>query len=154
MSSSSNWEAVEIVPRNGNARAAPLTDRTGSRCPHRIQWTAEAVAAFKDIQQSLSRNLVLHSPDFQKAFVLQTDASERGVGAVLLQGPKEDQHPVAFISRKLFPREVRNSTVEKEALAVKWALDSFKYYLLRREFALETDRKALQSLERMKDTNG
>ena len=73
---------------------------------------------------------------------------------MLLQGPKEDQHPVAYISRKLFPREVRYSTVEKEALAVKWALDSFKYYLLGREFTLETDHKALQWMERMRDTNG
>lgn len=60
----------------------------------------------------------------------------RGDGAVPLQGPKEEQHPVAYISRKLFPREVRYSTVEKEALAVKWALDSFKYSLLERESLL------------------
>lgn len=139
---------------NFSARAAQLTDRIGSRCPNQVQWTAEAVAAFKDIQQSLGKNPVLHSPDFDEHFVLQTDASERGVGAVLLQGPTEDQHPVAYISRKLFPREVRYSTVEKEALAIKWALDSFKYYLLGREFTLETDHKALQWLERMKDTNG
>lgn len=51
--------------------------------------------ALKGIKQSLSMNLVLHSPDFDKTFILQTDASERGVGAVLLHGPKEDQHPVA-----------------------------------------------------------
>ncbi|KAK7912657.1 hypothetical protein WMY93_012868 [Mugilogobius chulae] len=84
----------------------------------------------------------------------QTDASERGLGAVLLQGPVHDRHPVAYISRKLFPREVKYSTVEKEALAIKWALDSFRYYLLGREFTLETDHKALQWLERMKDSNG
>jgi len=68
----------------------------------------------------------LHSPDFNKDFILQTDASERGVGAVLLQGSSGDLHPVAYISRKLFPREEHYATVEKEALAVKWALDSFK----------------------------
>lgn len=122
---------------NFSARAATLTDRTGSRSPNQIQWTAEAVAAFKDIQQALSGKLVLHSPDFNKPFTLQTDASERGVGAVLLQGSKGDQHPVAYISRKLVTREVRYSTIEKEALACKWALDSFKYYLLGREFTLE-----------------
>lgn len=139
---------------NFSARAAPLTDRTGSRCPNKIRWTAEAVAAFKDIRQSLSKDPVLHSPNFTKDFTLQTDASERGLGAVLLQGPPEDRHPVAYISRKLLPRESRYATVEKEALAIKWALDSFKYYLLGREFILQTDHKALQWLERMKDTNG
>lgn len=61
----------------------------------------------------------MHSPDFERAFISQTNASERGDGAVPLQGPKAEQHPVAYISRKLFPREVRYSTVEKEALAVK-----------------------------------
>ncbi len=51
------------------------------------------------------------------------------------------------------PRETRYSVVEKECLAVKWALDSFKYYLLGRKFTLETDHRALTWLGRMKDTN-
>ncbi|XDV12076.1 hypothetical protein PO909_000820 [Leuciscus waleckii] len=78
-----------------------------------------------------------------------------GVWALcFFRAPPENRHPVAYISRKLFPREVRYSTVEKEGLAIKWALDSFRYYLLGREFTLETDHKALQWMERMKDTNG
>ncbi|KAL1254106.1 hypothetical protein QQF64_016335 [Cirrhinus molitorella] len=85
--------------------------------------------------------------------ILQTDASDRGLGAVLLQEGPDARRPIAFLSRKLFPREVRYSIVEKECLAVKWALDSLKYYLLGREFILETDHKALQWLQRMKDTN-
>lgn len=60
---------------------------------------------------------------------------------------------MAYISRKLFPRETRDSAVELECLAVKWAIDTFKYYLLGREFKLETDHRALQWLEQMKDTN-
>ncbi|XP_036065872.1 uncharacterized protein LOC118598010 [Oryzias melastigma] len=137
-----------------STRAALLTDLTGARSPNDIQWTKEAEVAFEDFRQSLSKSPVLYSPNFEKPFILQTDASDRGLGAVLLQGPPDNRHPVAYISRKLFPREVRYSTVEKEALGIKWALDSFKYYLLGREFTLETDHKALQWLERMKDTNG
>lgn len=95
-----------------STRAAPLTDMTGSRCPDNLQWTEDAVAAFEDLRMSLSKSPVLHSPDFEKTFVLQTDASERGLGAVLLQGTPEERHPVAYISRKLHPREVRYSTVE------------------------------------------
>ncbi|XP_023814763.2 uncharacterized protein LOC111947970 [Oryzias latipes] len=136
-----------------SARAAPLTDMTGSRCPNKIRWTTESVTAFRDIQQSLSKDPILHSPDFNKPFILQTDASQRGIGAVLLQYTSDDRHPVAYISRKLLPREIHYSIVEKEALAVKWAMDSFKYYLLGREFTLETDHRALQWLEKMKDTN-
>ena len=60
---------------------------------------------------------------------------------------------MAFISRKLYPRERHYFIVEKECLAVKWALDSLKYYLLGREFALETDHKALKWLQKMKDAN-
>lgn len=52
------------------------------------------------------------------------DASERGVGAVLQQGLSEERHPVGYISRKLLPWEVKYSTVEKEALAIKWAIES------------------------------
>ncbi|KAK5906849.1 hypothetical protein CesoFtcFv8_004757 [Champsocephalus esox] len=112
------------------------------------------MAAFHDIQGSLSKKPVLYSPNFDEHFILQTDASDRGLGAVLLQGSSDNRHPVAYISRKLFPREVRYSTVEKEALAIKWALDSLRYYLLGREFTLDTDHKALQWMGRMKDTNG
>ncbi|XP_028437739.1 uncharacterized protein LOC114558153 [Perca flavescens] len=137
-----------------STRAALLTDLTGSRWPNQILWTEDAMAAFYDIRQSLSKEPVLYSPNFDEQFILQTDASDRGLGAVLLQGPPGDRHPVAYISRKMFPREVRYSTVEKEALAIKWALDSLRYYLLGREFTLETDHKALQWMERMKDSNG
>lgn len=119
-----------------SARAALLTDMSGSRQPNQLRWTEEGVAAFKDLQQALSKDPVLFCPDFDKDFILQTDASERGIGAVLLQGPPEDRHPIAYISRKLFPREVRYATIEKEALAIKWAVDSFKYYLLGRQFLL------------------
>ena len=54
---------------NFSARAAVLTDRTGSRCPNQVQWTEEAVAAFKDIQKSLSKSPVLHNPNFEEQFV-------------------------------------------------------------------------------------
>ncbi|KAG5852333.1 hypothetical protein ANANG_G00061280 [Anguilla anguilla] len=134
-------------------RVAVLTDLTRKNCPTQIRWTEEAEGAFQDIKDALCKGPVLHCPDFDKPFVLQTDASETGVGAVLLQGESDDRHPVAYISRKLFPREVRYSTVEKECLAVKWALDTLKYYLLGREFLLETDHKALQWMDRMRDSN-
>ncbi|XP_068073009.1 uncharacterized protein [Danio rerio] len=138
---------------NFSGRAAVLTDMVGSRSPNQLKWTQETVAAFQDLRKALSKDSVLHNPDFHQPFVLQTDASDRGLGAVLLQGSPDTRRPVAFLSRKLFPREVRYSIVEKECLAVKWALDSLKYYLLGREFILETDHKALQWLQEMKDTN-
>ncbi len=109
--------------------------------------------AFNDLKNALCSEPVLQSPKFYQPFTVQTDALEFGLGAVLLQGEQCQLRPIAYISRKLLPRETRYSVVEKECLAVKWALDSFKYYLLGRRFTLETDHRALKWLGRMKDTN-
>ena len=108
---------------------------------------------FKDLKNCLCHEPVLQCPDFSLPFVVQTDASGVGLGAVLLQGEGETQLPIQYISRKLFPREMRYSTVEKEALAIKWALDTLKYYLIGKEFVLESDHRALQWIHKMKDTN-
>ncbi|KAL2089206.1 hypothetical protein ACEWY4_016105 [Coilia grayii] len=138
---------------NFASRAAPLTDLTrksGSNC---VQWEEVHEQAFQDLKGALLCEPVLQSPDFDRHFTVQTDASGVGLGAVLLQGEADEQKPVAYVSRKLFPRETRYSVVELECLAVKWALDTLKYYLLGREFTLETDHRALQWLGKMKDSN-
>lgn len=96
---------------------------------------------------------MLQSPNFDLPFIVQTDASGVDLGVVLLQGEGENRKPVQYISRKLFPRETKYSTVEKEALAIKWALDTLRYYLIGKEFTLETDHRALQWLQRMKNSN-
>ncbi len=134
-------------------RAAALSDLTRKSGSSRIQWGEEQEQAFLDLKQALCRDPVLQSPDFSQPFTVQTDASGVGLGAVLLQGEGEGKKPVAYISRKLFPRETRYAAVELECLAVKWALDTLKYYLLGRDFSLETDHRALQWLGRMKDSN-
>ena len=61
--------------------------------------------------------------------------------------------PVLFISRKLSEREARYSTIERECLAIRWAVDSLRYYLLGRAFTLCSDHAPLQWLHRMKDAN-
>ena len=81
---------------------------------------------------------MLKRPDFEKPFVLQTDASDRGVGAVLSQVYEGDDHPVAYFSRKLLPREERYSVVEKECLAIRLAVHVFRVYLLGRPFTIQT----------------
>ena len=76
-----------------------------------------------------------------------------GLGAVLSQVRAREEHPVTYISRKLLPNERNYSTVEKEALAIKWTLDKLRYYLLGREFTLVTDHAPLKWMAGAKDTN-
>ncbi|KAI9999614.1 hypothetical protein NQD34_018344 [Periophthalmus magnuspinnatus] len=134
-------------------RSAPLSDMTCKNSPVQVKWTPETVRAFNDLKDCLCQQPVLQCPDFELPFTVQTDASGVGLGAVLLQGEEGNQLPVQYISRKLFPREKKYSTIEKEALAIKWALDTLRYYLIGKDFVLETDHRALQWIHNMKDTN-
>ena len=74
-------------------------------------------------------------PDFGKNFVLQTDASDYGVGAVLSQlDDSENEKVIAFALKALSPRQQKYSTTEKEALAVVFGTGHFRVYLLRSLF--------------------
>ncbi|XP_076743966.1 uncharacterized protein LOC143419988 [Maylandia zebra] len=93
------------------------------------------------------------SPGPGGTYSIPTDASDRGLGAVLSQQVRGADRPVLYISRKLAERERRYSTVEKECLAIRWAVGSLRYYLLGRSFTLCSDHAPLQWLHRMKDAN-
>lgn len=134
-------------------RSAVLINLTKASAPNKVRWTEECDSAFSELKDSICTHSVLHCPDFDKPFTLQTDASGVGLGGVLLQEVEGEMKPVVFLSRKLLDRETRYSTVEKECLAMKWAIDALRYYLLGRHFYLETDHRALQWLHRMKDAN-
>ncbi|MGL5905085.1 MAG: Ty3/Gypsy family RNase HI domain-containing protein [Cetobacterium sp.] len=108
------------------------------------------LSALKDV---LCQEPVLQGPDFSKRFLVQVDASDVGLGAVLTQGEPGSERPELFLSRKLFDRERRYSTVEKEGLAIKWAIDSLRYYLLGREFTLQIDHRAWKWMQTMQSSN-
>ena len=126
-----------------------LTDLTKKNAPNRVVWTPKCEEAFKTLKEKLCSS---QSPDFSRTFVLQTDASNRGVGAVLSQWDDNGvDRSVAFYSRKLLPREERYSTIE-ECLAIKLATHAFRVYLLGRQFEVQTDHRALgEWLNRLKD---
>ena len=139
---------------NYSATAAPLTDLTRKCSPNAVVWTPECEQAFQRLKQQLCSAPVLQSPDFSRPFTLQTDASDRGIGAVLSQqGDDDEEHPVAYWSRKLLPREQRYSTIENECLAIKLGAEAVKVYLLGYPFTIETDHRSLVWMERLKDTN-
>ena len=130
--------------------AAPLTDLTRRNSPTRVVWTVECQVAFDSLKESLCNSPVLRSPDFAAKFILQTDASNGGIGAVLSQRDDDGvDHPIAYYSKKLQPREEPYATVEKECLAIKMAIANFRVYLL----GHQTDHRALEWLQRSKDKN-
>ena len=134
--------------------ASPLTDLIRKSEPNRVEWTPACAAAFDKLKTILCSAPVLRTPDLEKPFVLQTDASQRGVGAVLSQLDEVGaDHPVAFFSRKLLPREERYSTIEKECLAIKLAIHAVRVYLLGRPFTIQTDHRSLEWLDRIKENN-
>ena len=143
----------KFIP-NYSTLAAPLTDLTKKNRPTQVTWTPECDLAFHELKTYLCTSPVLNSPNFSKQFIVQTDASDRGVGAVLSQYSSDNQiHPVAYFSKKLLPREQRYSTIEKECLAVKLGIEAFRFYLMGRTFNVQTDHRALVWLDRLKDSN-
>lgn len=119
------------------------------------RWGKEQREAFMALKHSLCSKPVLAYPDFDLPFVVYTDASNYGLGAILAQ-----QHPdgtmrvVAYASRSLHGAEKQYAPTHKEALAVRWAVEKWRAYLLGRHFTIFTDHKALEQLDSFKDTTG
>jgi hypothetical protein len=85
---------------------------------------------------------VLVLPDFSQPFCIETDASDMGVGVVLMQG----KHPIAFISKTLGPKLRGLSTHEKEYIVILLIVDKWKSYLHYTEFYIYSDQKSLVHL--------
>lgn len=109
--------------------------------------------AFRTLKSSLINSPILKLPNLKESFILQTNASDRGLGAVLLQCEGDQKLPVAYASRKLEDSESVYATVEKECLAIVWAIQKFQKYLYEQEFVLETDHSPLVYLNKSKVTN-
>lgn len=105
-------------------------------------WTPVEEEAFQTLNQALITAHVLALPDFNKVFVLETDASDKGIGAVLIQ----DQHPLAYVSKALGPKTSTLSVYEKEYLAILLAVEHWRPYLQMKEFVIKTDHKSLTNL--------
>ena len=85
---------------------------------------------------------MLALPRFDKTFVVETDASGQGIGAVLMQ----DGHPLAYISRHLKGKQLLLSIYEKELHAVVFAVQKWRHYLLGNHFIIKTDQRSLKYL--------
>ena len=106
----------------------PLSDLT-KKTVSKIVWTNEYEKSFNKLKEVICSEPVLRSPNHDKQMILQTDASNRGRGAVLSQvDDNGEEHPIVYISRKLLPREEQYSIVEKECLAIVWAVKTLNIY--------------------------
>jgi len=107
-----------------------------------FQWTAAATAAFEALKHALTTAPVLQLPDFEKAFVVDCDASGSGFGAVLHQG----EGPIAFFSRPVAPQHAKLAAYERELIGLVKAVRHWRPYLWTREFVVRTDHCGLKHL--------
>ncbi|XP_021347442.1 uncharacterized protein LOC110446564 [Mizuhopecten yessoensis] len=138
---------------NFAAIAVPLTDLTKKGNPNKDRWEDVHTRAFATLKKMLTAKPVLKLPDLKEEFILRTDASDTGLGAVLLQEESGEKMPIAYASRKLLAREKHYAIIEKECLAIVWGGQKFEPYIYGREFILETDHQPLTYLHRSKTAN-
>lgn len=120
---------------------APLSDMTHKDFDWNPKsWKSDYQAAHRDLLAAIQRCSGLHYPDYTLDWILRTDASLHGVGAVLLQCSADDAfQPLGFASEKFSDAATRWSTIEQEAYAIYFAVKHFSYFLRCKPFVLETD---------------
>ena len=110
-------------------------------------WSKECQKSLDQLKTALVSATVLAYPKFDKPFVVETNASGYGLGAVVEHQQSDGQwHPVAYASRTLPPHEKSYGATELEALGVVWALKMFRPYLLGHSTIVYTDHSTLKSL--------
>ncbi len=121
----------------------------------RFLWTKDHQDALDHLKEALTSAPILQFPAPSQPYILETDASGLGLGAVLLQELQSHKPlPIAYASRTLSKHERNYSATELEALAVHWALKHFKTYVYGQRCTIYTDHQALQSLMTIKEPQG
>ena len=130
----------------------PLTALLRKSKPY--EWDEEQHHAFEQVKALLATAPVLHRPDRTSQFVIQTDASDTGLGAVLTQTVGGEERVLEFASRTMTSAERNYSVTERECLAVIWAIHKFRPYIEGSRFKVITDHSSLKWLSRLKNPTG
>jgi hypothetical protein len=110
------------------------------------EWTSIHQAAFDSIKRFLTQEPILALPDFRLQFTVYTDASATGLGAVLTQVQNGIDRVISYASKSLNEAQRNYSATDRECLAIHWALNLWKPYLLGKKFVVVTDHAALKWL--------
>ncbi|KAJ8346684.1 hypothetical protein SKAU_G00280850 [Synaphobranchus kaupii] len=132
--------------------ASPLHHLTDKCWP--FVWQEGQSIAFDQLRAALTEAPVLTYPDAQRPFIVDTDASNTGVGAVLSQEDEDGERVVAYYSRALGKAQRNYCVTRRELLAVVRALHHFRPYLQGSHFLLRTDHASLTWLLNFKDPEG
>jgi hypothetical protein len=121
--------------------AAPLTEVIKKNVGFR--WREEQAKAFQIIKEKLTNAPLLSLPNFSKTFEIECDASDVGIGAVLMQ----EGRPIAYFSEKLSGAALNYPTYDKELYALVRALETWQHYLWPKEFVIHTDHESLKHVK-------
>ncbi|KAL3969834.1 glutaminyl-tRNA synthetase [Sarotherodon galilaeus] len=133
--------------------ALPLTRLTSPKVS--FQWDQAAQKAFTQLKDRFTTAPILAQPDLRLQFIVEVDASDSGVGAVLSQQREGKLRPCAFFSRRLSPAERNYDVGDRELLAIKLALEEWRHWLegTAQPFIVWTDHKNLAYLRTAKRLN-
>lgn len=131
---------------------APLTNLL--RKNQNFLWTPECTDAWNILKTHLTTAPILTCPNFEYEFCIQADASSFGLGALLTQHIEGKEHVICYLSRSLSRQERNYSTVEKECLAVLWAIEKLRPYVEGSHFTVITDHYSLLWLRKLDSPSG
>ncbi|MCG8033694.1 MAG: DDE-type integrase/transposase/recombinase, partial [Candidatus Thiodiazotropha taylori] len=132
--------------------AKPLTRLTEKN--KRFDWTTQCTEAFERLKNLLITAPVLAHPDFSKPFIIDTDASDEAIGAVLSQKIGSTEEVVAYANRTLTKSERKYCVTRKELLALVYFVKYFRHYLYGRKFTARTDHGSLKWIMNFKNPEG
>ncbi|CAM8929018.1 unnamed protein product [Rhodiola kirilowii] len=130
--------------------AKPLTDLLCQEAE--FKFTDSCLNAFNNLKTALTSAPIVHPPDWELPFELMCDASDFAVGAVLGQRIDKKLHVVYYASKVLAGAAVNYTTTEKEMLAIVYAFEKFRQYLIRSKTTVYTDHAAIKYLLSKKDS--
>ena len=120
----------------------------------RFVWSEGNDQQFKALKALMTSNPVVRMPDFSRKFIVRTDASDRAMAGILQQmDDSGNRYVVEYFSKKFSDCQSRYATIEKEATALKSAIDKWSIYLRGKSFLLETDHRPLVWLKSMANRN-